>query len=56
LVAPYEGPNGEKGAYIDGVAPGDPAERAGLRIGYIVSCGPSPRFIFAAWMRPRRTA
>ena len=36
LVAPFQGPNGEKGAYVAGVAPRGPAERAGLRVGYVV--------------------
>lgn|GEM_PF-853501 len=36
FVAPYEGPNGEKSAYVSGVAPNGPAERAGLRVGCVV--------------------
>jgi hypothetical protein len=36
MVAPYEGPNGVKGAYISNVSPNSPADRAGLRAGYTI--------------------
>lgn len=36
MVAPYEGQNGVKGAYISNVSPNSPADRAGLRVGYTI--------------------
>jgi hypothetical protein len=37
LLTTYVGSNGEKGAYIAGVTSNGPADRAGLRVGYVIT-------------------